>query len=83
MTIDVSPPAAAKPPISLQTLNDTAEHSDVLDIVNTLLPKWVEGVADKYAPEYAELENTWHDLCKKIKTIKNKILCSGSYNGIR
>ena len=60
--------------ITLQTLNDTALHTDVLNIVNTLLPKWVEAVADKYASEYAELENTWNDLCKKVHAIKNKIL---------
>jgi len=60
--------------ISLQTLNTATEHSDVLDVVNTLLPKWIESVADKYAPEYTELEKTWHDLCKKINTSKNKIL---------
>ena len=60
--------------ISLQTLNDTVEHTEVLHIVNNLLPAWIDGVADKYAPEYAELEKTWNDLCKKVNAPKNKIL---------
>jgi len=60
--------------VTLQTLNDATQHGDIMNVMNVLLPKWIEGVADKYAPEYAGLEKTWDDLCEKVKAKKNKIL---------
>jgi len=60
--------------ITLQTLHDAVEHSEVMKCLSQLMPKWVEHIAEQYAPEYSELNKTWDDLCKKVNAAKNKIL---------
>ena len=53
---------------------DENKHEDIMNIVNILLPDWMEHSAKEYAKEYNELSKTWEELCKKIKTTKKYIL---------
>jgi hypothetical protein len=58
----------------LNKLKDTTNHENIISIVEKLLPEWIDGVADKYADEYGELNKTWNDLCNKVNAEKAKII---------
>lgn len=58
----------------LEELKNTNLHNRTMELVEELLPKWVEGVAKKYAEEYDELTKSWDKLCEKVKTQKQYIL---------
>ena len=66
--------------VTVDMLVTTTIHTDTMNILNVLMPDWVQGVADKYANEYSELTNTWNQLCKKVGAEKKAKILIVSYN---
>ena len=58
----------------IEELKNSTDHSRIIELVNELLPEWIEGIAKKYAEEYNELSKTWDKLCDKINVKKSYIL---------
>ena len=65
--------------VTVDMLVTTTIHTDTMNILNVLMPDWVQGVADKYANEYSELTNTWDQLCKKVGAEKKAKILIVSY----
>ena len=59
---------------TIHDLNDLTDHEEIMSGLEKLLPKWVNSMADDYAPEYKELTSAWEQLCEKVNAQRSKIL---------
>ena len=60
--------------ITLESIYQLESTDEIIDNINTILPKWIVDCANKFAQEYDKLNDNWDELCNKVKTEKRKIL---------
>ena len=52
----------------IENIKTLETHDEVVNLINTLFPKWILGWPKQYSKDYPHFQNNWEFICKKSQS---------------